>query len=237
RPEHFPPAFEQGMAEQMAEVEAIVSDPEPPTFANTMEALERSGRLLDRVRKVFFTLSSAHTDDAIAAIEAEIAPRLAARDDAILLNRKLFERISRLYETRDELDLDPESRYLIERYHADLVRAGAALEPARQLRLRELNEELYRRSTVFQARLLADTNASAVVVEDRARLEGLADDAVAAAAEAARARGRPGAYVLSLILPTGQPALSSLADRDLRRRLFEASIGRCARGDENDTRE
>ncbi|GAB3424985.1 M3 family metallopeptidase [Flindersiella endophytica] len=232
---HYLPAFEQGMAEQLAEVEAISSDPEPPTFENTLEALERSGQLLGRVSLVFFGRASAHTNPAISEVETEIAPRLAAHRDQIYLDRRLFERISALYANRD--GLDAESSWLVERYHTDFVRAGAQLDDAGQQRLRELNEELSALSTKFKENLLADTNASAVVVDDAAELDGMPDDSIAAAAEAAKDRGLDGKYVLSLILPTAQPPLAFLTNRDVRQRIFEASVARGGRGNEFDTRE
>jgi peptidyl-dipeptidase Dcp len=232
---HYLPAFEQGMAEQLAEVEAIASNQEPPTFENTLAELERSGRLLSRVSLVFFSRASAHTNPAIAEVEAEVAPKLAAHRDAIYLDGRLFERIRTLYESR--ANLDPQASWLAERYHTDFVRAGAQLDEQGQQRLRELNEELSALSTKFKENLLADTNDSAVVVDDVSELDGLPDDAIAAAAEAAKERGLDGKYVLSLILPTAQPPLAFLKNRELRRRIFEASIVRGGRGNEYDNRD
>ncbi|MFC5996243.1 M3 family metallopeptidase [Pseudonocardia hispaniensis] len=233
---HFAPAFEAGMAQQRAEVEAIAANPEPPTFENTVVALERSGQVLTRVSTVFFGRASAHTNPAIDQLQADIAPRLAAHRDAITLDPRLVARIRDLYDRRDSLDLDPESLRLLERYHLDAVRAGAELGEADQRRLRELNAELSTLATAFGTRLLAAMNDSAVAVDDPARLDGLAPDAIAALAAAAAARGREG-YLLTLALPTCQPALASLTDRDLRARLFDASISRGACGNDNDTRD
>ncbi|WP_214365656.1 M3 family metallopeptidase [Pseudonocardia sp. H11422] len=234
--EHYRPAFEQGMAEQRAEVEAIATDPQPATFENTIVELERSERTLQRVSAVFFSRASAHTNPAIERIQGEIAPELAAHRDAIALDPRIFARIRDLYSRRDELGLDPESCRLIERYHTDAVRAGAELGEADQQRLRELNAELSTLSTAFGTRLLAETNDSAVPVDDPARLDGLSPDAISAAASAATARGRDG-YLISLVLPTGQPALASLTDRGLREELFTASVRRGARGNDHDTTE
>ncbi|HLV57368.1 MAG TPA: M3 family metallopeptidase [Natronosporangium sp.] len=234
--DHFLPAFEQGMAEHRAQVEEIAANPEPPTVENTLVALERSGRLLARVLAVFSNLTAADTNPARQQVEQEMAPRLAAHRDAILLDRRLYERVRALYETRDRLDLDPETRWLLERYHTDFVRAGAQLSAAQQDRLRELNQELSSLTTAFGNRLLADTNDLAVEVDDPARLAGLSDDAVAAAAEAARARGLD-THLLTLILPTNQPVLAQLHDRDLRERVHRASVSRGARGNEHDTRD
>jgi peptidyl-dipeptidase Dcp len=234
--EHFLPAYERGMAEQRAEIETIAIDPEPPTFDNTLVALERSGQLLARVRAVFENLAAADTNPTIQQIEQELAPRLAAHRDAIFLDRRLYERVRALYQVRDGLDLDPESRWLLERYHTDFIRSGAQLDSWRQERLRELNQELSSLTTSFGTRLLADTNELAVAVDDPARLAGFSGDAVAAAAEAGRARGEE-THLLTLILPTNQPALASLDDRDLRERIHRASTSRGARGNEHDTGE
>ncbi|MFP5348108.1 MAG: M3 family metallopeptidase, partial [Actinomycetes bacterium] len=237
REEHYRPAFEAGMAEHLTEVEAIASGDEEPTFADTLEALERSGQLLGRVGNVFFNLSGSDSTEGIRAIEAEMAPKLAAHHDAVVLNPKLFARIDALYRRREDLDLDGEQLRLLERYHTDFVRAGAALGEDDQARLRSLNEELSELTTAFSNHLLADTNDSAVHVLDRSELEGLSDDAVAAAELAAKARGLDSGYLITLTLNTGQPVLASLRNRELRRRVHEASVRRGARGNEHDTRE
>jgi peptidyl-dipeptidase Dcp len=236
REEHFLPAFTAGMAEQWAEVEAITADPGPATFENTIVALERSGATLRRVSNVFFTLVGSCSTPGIREIEAEVAPRLAAHADAITLDPVLFTRIEALFAARHDLELDAESLRLLERYHRDAVRGGARLAPAEKDRLKEVNAELSALSTEFGARLLAGANAAAVLVEDAAQLDGLPADTVSAAARAAAERGHEGAYLLTLVLPTGQPALASLTDRGLRERLHKASTGRGA-GGEHDTRD
>lgn len=235
--EHFLPAFEAGMAEHAAEAEAIAANPEPPTFDNTIVALERSGQLLNRVSSVFFNLAASHTNDTLRAVHAEIAPKLAEHFDAIHLNPVLFARIEKLYENRDSLGLDAESAWLLRRYHLDFVRAGAALPEADRQRLRELNAELSSLSTRFSNNLLADTNELAVWVSDREQLAGLSDAEIAAAAEAARERGHESGYLLTLSLPTAQPLLASLENRQLRERVFRASIARGNRGNDNDNTE
>jgi peptidyl-dipeptidase Dcp len=235
RVEHYLPAFRRGMADQRAEVAAIATDAEPPTFENTLVALERSGRLLERVSAVFFNQASSDTNPQVERVQVKIAPELAAHSDAIHLDPALFARVDELHRNRDQLGLDAESLWLLERYHTDFVRAGARLAPADQDRLRALNEELSELSTTFQQHLLADTNASAVVVDDVRDLDGLTDDAVDAAAEAGRARDLDDSYVLTLVLPTDQPALASLTDRALRARLFRASVNRGRNGNEHDT--
>ncbi|WP_246271416.1 M3 family metallopeptidase [Amycolatopsis acididurans] len=232
--EHYAPAFEAGLAEHAAEIEAIAGSAEPPTFDNTIVALERSGRLLGRVSSVFFNLTSSDTNPVLQDLQAEVAPKLAAHHDAIRLDPKLYGRVRELYERREELGLDAESAWLLERVHTDFERAGAGLPEADQRRLRKLNEELSMLSTSFQENLLRDTNDLAVLVDDPAELAGLSADAIASAGEAAAARGEQGRYLLNLSLPTSQPLLASLQNRELRRRLFEASVSRGNRGNDND---
>ncbi|MFJ4098452.1 M3 family metallopeptidase [Amycolatopsis japonica] len=232
--EHFLPAFEAGLAEHAAEIEEIANSAEPPTFENTIVALEKSGRLLSRVSSVFFNLAGSNANDEIQRVQAEMAPRLAAHADAINLNPALFARINSLFERKDELGLDTESLRLLERHHTDVRRAGAGLPEADQKRLRELNEQLSTLSTRFQQNLLKDTNELAVVVDDVAELAGLGEDEIATAAETA---GEEGKYVLKLTLPTAQAALASLEDRALRERIFTASVSRGNRGNESDNNE
>jgi peptidyl-dipeptidase Dcp len=236
REEHYLPAFAAGMAEQRAEVAAIAADPAPPTFENTIEALELSGETLRRVSSVFFTLVSSTSTPGLREIESEIAPQLAAHSDAIRLDPTLFARIVALHDARDGLDLDAEALRLLERYHRDGVRAGAQLAPEQQDRLRELNAQLSALSSDFGNRLLAEANDSAVHVTDVAQLDGLSADAIAAAARAATDRGLEG-YLITLVLPTGQPVLASLTDRALRARVHEASVSRGLRGNDHDSRE
>jgi peptidyl-dipeptidase Dcp len=233
----FEPAMEKGMQEQLAEVDSIANESAPPTFENTIVALERSGRLLDRVTSVFFGLAQANTSDTIQEIQTEMAPRLAAHSDSIHLNEKLFQRIQKIYDARESAGLDSGQRHLVERYHRDFVRAGALLSDADKARLRELNQEESKLSTDFQNRLLAATKSGAVVVKDSSLLAGLSDGDVAAAKAAAKQRGIDDAWVIVLQNTTQQPAQASLENRELRKRLFEASINRAEKGDSNDTRE
>ncbi|MGE3289253.1 MAG: M3 family metallopeptidase [Pseudonocardia sp.] len=237
REEHFRPAFTEAMATHRAEVDAITANPEPATFANTVEALERSGTMLRRVSAVFFTLVSSASTPGIRAIEAEVSPQLAAHRDAIALDPALVARLDDLHARRHELALDAESLRLLEERHRDVVRAGALLDPAGQQRLRALNAELSTLSSEFGNRLLAEANDSAVLVRDPARLDGLPADAVAAAARAATERGHDGAWLLPMVLPTGQPVLASLTDRSLREEIHRASTARNSRGGDHDTRE
>ena len=234
---HYAPAFERGMAEQIAEIEAIASQAEPPTFENTIVPLERSGRLLERVASTFFSLASAHTNDAINEIRNEMAPRLAAHTDRILLHADLFARVRALYDQRESLALDDESRRLVEEYHVDFVRAGARLSDAEKERMQEINAELAALSSRFTQNVLDEVNASAVVVETREELAGLSENRIAAAAAAAAARGLENRYVIPLLNTSGQPALSSLESRGLRERIMRTSLARGSRGGEYDNRE
>lgn len=223
---HFGPALRAGMQQHKAEVAAIVNNPEPPSFDNTLVALERSGQILDRAARVFYALNAADTNDARQALEAEIGPELAAHQDAILLDSALFARIKAVYDQRGELDLDPESAWLLDRSYRDFVNAGAELSDADKQKLKELNQRLSELTTQFSQQLRADTNESAILVDDPAELAGLGADEVAALAKAADAAGEPGKYLISLILPTNQPSLARLQNRDLRRRIYLASIQR-----------
>jgi len=236
RLEHYRPAFDAGVAEQRAEVEAIATSPEPPTFANTIEALERSGRLLERVLMVFWNLSSSMADDAMQELASEINPLFSGHQDGIRLDPRLFARIDAVHAQRHDLGLSAEQVRLVERYHLDHVRAGAGLEEADRDKLRGLNDAISTLTTEFEKRLLAETNAAALHLTDEAEVEGLPEDAVAAAAAAASDRGLEG-WLLTLVLPTIQPALHTLRNRDVRRRLFEAATTRGMKGGDNDTRE
>ncbi|MEU1427227.1 M3 family metallopeptidase [Nocardia sp. NPDC005746] len=224
--EHYLPAFERGMAEQLAEVAGITAGEGAVTFANTVEALELSGQLLGRVSRVFFNVASSDSTERTESIEAEVSPRLAAHEDSILLDGKLFQRIEGLYERREELGLDAEQVRLLERYRLRFVRAGARLDAGQQARLRELNAELASASTLFKKNNLANTNAAALILDRAEQVEGLADAAVAAAAENAAALGHAGAWALSLQNVSNQPVLAELADRDVRERMMAASLGR-----------
>ncbi|MED7950217.1 M3 family metallopeptidase [Kitasatospora sp. NPDC058406] len=226
RPDHYLPAFERGMAEQLAEIAAITADPESPTFDNTLIALERSGALLRRVRGVFDNHSSADTTPEVDRIDAEISPRLAAHRDAVHLDAALFARIEELHGRRHALGLDEESLRLLERRHTAFVRAGARLGAEQQDRLRELNAELAVGASAFRQNVSADSKARALVLDSADQLAGLSPDAVAAAAENGRALGLDGSYVLSLKNFSNQTELSSLTDRSVRERLLAASLGR-----------
>ncbi|HUG99416.1 MAG TPA: M3 family metallopeptidase [Gammaproteobacteria bacterium] len=234
--DHYLPAYEKGMAEELDEIEAIATSTEPPTFENTIVAMERAGAMLDRVHRVFANLNSAHTNPQMQDIQKTVAPQLAAHEDAIFLNGPLFARVEGLYKQRETLGLDAESARLLERYHTDFVRAGARLSDDDKAKLRELNRELASLSTTFAQNVLQETNNSAVLVEDVAELEGMSDNQIAAAAAAARDRGHDGKYLITLQNTSGQPPLVSLANRALRQRIHEASVNRGARDNEHDNR-
>ena len=232
----YQPAIEEGMKRHLVEIEAIANNPEAPTFANTIEPMERSGELLTRAAKVFFDLTQSNTNETLDKVNAVEAPKLAAHQDAIYLNPKLFSRVKALYDQRDSLKLGAEGKYLVERYYLNFVRAGARLSETDKTTLRALNQEESKLETQFHDKVLADTNASAVVVDNVGDLAGLSDGDIAAAAERAKERHLTGKWVLTLQNTTQQPALSSLANRALRQRLLKASVNRGSHGGENDTK-
>ncbi|MGL6289966.1 MAG: dipeptidyl carboxypeptidase II, partial [Silanimonas sp.] len=205
--EHFKPAFEEGMAQQIAEVRAIADSTEAPTFENTIVALEKSGATLTRVAAVFFSLTGSNTNDTLQAVQAEMAPKLAAHQDDIALDATLFARVKTLHDARDSLDLDAESARLLERTYQGFVRAGAQLDDAGKTRLREINARESTLTTEFGDKLLAATNANAVAVDSVDALKGFSESDIAAAAEAAKARKLEGQWVITLQNTTRQPAL------------------------------
>lgn len=234
--EHFVPAFERGMAEQMTEIMAIASNPEAASFENTIVAMERSGQLLDRSQRDFFNLVSAHTNDALNAIETEMAPKFSSHNDSIVLNPDVFARVAELYGARESLGLDAESLRLVERYYIDFKLAGAQLSPDEKARLREINSELAELGTAFSQNVLNEVNASAVVVDAREELVGLSESEIASAAAEAVSRHLDGKFVLTLQNTTLQPVLTSLENRALRQRIQEVSAARGSRGNEFDNR-
>ena len=232
----YGPALEEGMKRQIAEIDAIANDPAPPTFENTLVAMERTGELLTRVAKVFFNLTQSNTNDAMQKVRAEEAPKLAAHQDAIFLNPKLYARVKAVYEKRASLGLDPESAYLLERYHRQFIRAGAELPASQQPKLRALNEEEARLTTKYADMLLADTKGSSIVISDKAELAGLSEADTASAAQRAKERGLEGKWVLDLQNTTQQPVLASLTNRAVRQRILAASEARCDHGGPNDAK-
>jgi peptidyl-dipeptidase Dcp len=234
--EYFVPAIEAGMREQLKEVETIAENSEQPTFDNTVVALERTGRLLDRAQRTFSNLNACDTNPTRQKIDKEIAPKLAAHRDEIFLNPKLFARVQALYEKRDQLGLDPESAYLLERYYKDFVRAGAKLSLPDKEKLKEINAELARLQTDFAQNVLKERNASSVVVDKKEELAGLTDDQMKGLINAAKAEHKDGKFVIQLQNTSGQPLLGSLQNRPLRERIMQASLARNSKGGEFDTR-
>jgi len=232
--EHYRPAFDAGMEEQLAEIAAITGNTEDPTFENTFIPLEKSGQTLERVAHVFYNKSSSDSNDFTNALEEEIAPLLAAHSDAIKLDATLYARIVAVHANRDALD--PESKYLVERYYAEYTIAGAGLDEAEKQKLRDYNQKLSTLTTRFEKNLLADTNELAVVIDTAEELDGLGAGELSAAAEAAKERGLDGKYLVTLVLPTGHPYLDALTNRDVRKRIMEASRSRGIRGGANDNR-
>ncbi len=233
--EHYLPAFYAGCEEQIAEVEAILASGEP-TFENTLVALEKSGQTLMRMLNVFFNKSSSDTNDAIDAIEEEIAPKLAAHSDAIRLNPALFSRIKSIYDKRASLNLNEEDLNLVEKYHTDFLHAGAHLTEEQRDVLKGLNEKLSMLETQFSKNVLADTNDLAVIVEDVAELDGLSANEIAACAAAAQDRGLEGKYLIGAVNYSGNPLLASLTNRNLRQRVMQASLEKANRNNSNDTK-
>jgi len=234
--EHYAPAFEQGMAENLKEVDAIANSPEKPTFDNTIVALERSGELLSRVGTIFFSLSGANTNPEMQKLQRTLSPKLAAHNDAIRLNPALFARIDALYAARDTLGLDAESSRLLWRYYKDFVRAGAKLPPADQAKLKVLNGELATLGTTFTQNTLKEVAASSVYFDTREELAGLSDAEIATAADLAKKDGHEGKFEIRLVNTTGQPPLTNLTSHATREKIMAASLARGSRGGEFDTR-
>lgn len=234
--EHFVPAFEFGMAEELREVESVATNSAAPTFENTIVALERRGETLNRAQRAFSILKSSLTNPAIEKIDAEMSPRFAAHEDAIKLNHALFTRVQALHERRASLGLDAESLRLLERYYKDFVRAGAQLPESAKSVLKAINADLASLSTQFGQNLLKETNASAVLVDTREELAGLDEAAITAAATAAASAGHSGKFLIRLTNTSGQPPLAELTNRAVREKIMAASLARGSRGGEFDNR-
>jgi peptidyl-dipeptidase Dcp len=234
--EHFAPAIEAGMREQLKEVEAVANNSEKPTFDNTIVALERTGRLLDRAQRTFSNLNACNTNPTLQKIDKEMAPKLAAHRDEIFLNPTLFARVQQLYDNRDNLGLDPESAYLLERYYKDFVRAGARLSDADKEKLKKINTKLATLQTQFEQNVLKEKNASSVVVDRKEDLHGLSDNQMASVTAAAKAEHKEDKFVIQMQNTTGQPLLGSLQNRQLRERIAQTSLARDSHGGEFDTR-
>ena len=234
RDEHYLPGFYAGIAAQKAEIDFINSQPEV-TFENTIVALEKSGQILTRVANVFYNKSSSDTSEVIDAIEAEIAPKLAAHADSIKLDPTLFSRIKTLVTKSSALN--PEDSWVLKKYYEDFIQAGADLDPKKRERVKEINEELSTLETKFAKNLLADTNDLAVMVDDEKELEGLSPHQIAACKAAAEARGHADKWLIGMVNFSGHPLLGSLSNRALREEIMKNSLRKGARANANDTRD
>ncbi|HEX3755708.1 MAG TPA: M3 family metallopeptidase [Rhizomicrobium sp.] len=232
----YAPAFDEGMKQQRAEIDAIASNSAAPTFDNTIAGMEKSGRMLDRVTNAFFGVVQANTDPALDKVQADEAPKLAAHQDAIYLNATLFARVKAIYAARASLKLDPEQQQLLKIYYRQFVHAGANLPPADKAKLREINKRDATLETEFQQKLLAATKAGALVLDDKRELGGLGNEEIANATHEAQIRKLNGKYVIPLQNTTQQPQLVSLSDRAVREKLFDARWTATEKGDKDDTR-
>jgi peptidyl-dipeptidase Dcp len=232
----YQPAIEAGMVEEIREMDAIAQNPAAPTFDNTIIEMEKTGQLLKRALDAFHAVSEANTNPTLQAVKTELAPKLAAHDDAIRLNEKLFRRVEAVFQKRDSLHLDPESLRLVEVVYDRFIHAGANLTETNKARLKQLNEEASSLSDAFTTKLLDATKDAGYQTADQSALSGLSESQIAAAAQAAHDRGVTG-YVIALQNTTQQPALGSLTERATRTAIFQSSWMRAERGNVNDTRD
>jgi peptidyl-dipeptidase Dcp len=233
---HYRPAFDEGMARQKKEVEAIAASADAPSFANTVEALERTGELLTKVNNVFYALTDNNTNEELQKIEAEVAPILAKHDDDISLNDRLFRRVEAVWKEKDKQVLNPEQGRLMEKTYKAFVRNGAALDDAKKAELRKINEELAVLTVKFGENVLKEDNNFMLVLDKQDELAGLPQDVVTAAAEAAKAKGLAGKWVFTLHKPSCIPFFQYSARRDLREKLFRAFISRGDNANEFDNK-
>jgi peptidyl-dipeptidase Dcp len=233
----YMPAFDEGMKQQMAEIDRIAENPEPPTFENTIVAIETSGRMLDRVSETFNAIVQANTSDTLDNTQTVEAPKLAAHQDAIFLNAKLFARVKAVYQSNGKKHLDPESRKLLEYYYRQFLHAGANLPEADKAKLREINKKDATLEAAFQQKLVAAAKAGALIVDNQSLLTSLTPGEIAAAAHDAETRGLTNRFLIPLQNTTQQPSLTGLSDRATREQLFDNSWTRAEKGDTNDTRQ
>lgn len=236
KPEHFVPAFEEGMKRHLAEIDAIVNNPAEPTFENTIAAQDRSGELLGEVASVFYSLNSANTNDEIQRINREMSPKLSAHSDAIRLNRKLFERVKAVYDKRAELNLTPAQTYLLEHMYKGYVRSGALLNEADQSKLKELNQRLSKLRVQFSQNLLGETNDFKLVIENKADLDGLPEAVIKTASETAAKAGLEGKWVFTTHKPSMIPFITYAKNRVLRKKLYMAYTLRGNNGNDRDNK-
>ena len=224
--EHIIPAFKEGMAKQNGEIEAIVKNTEPPTFENTVVAMDRSGELLTNVRSVFYNLTSANTNKEIQAISKEVAPLLSAHRDNISLNEKLFERVKTVYEQKDELDLTTEQFTLLDKTYKNFVRGGANLQDEQKEKFKKINEELSVLTVEFDDNLLAETNSFQLIIENEEDLAGLPDFVVDMGAADAKAAELEGKWLFTFQKPSLIPFIQYADKRELREKIFKGYINR-----------
>lgn len=234
--EHYVPAFEKGMQEHSNEIDAIANNPEPATFANTIDALDASGELLERVQGVFYNLLSAKTSDELQAVAKEMSPKLSKHSDDILMNKALFERIKAIYDKRASLELTGEQQTVLEKTYQDFVRNGALLDDQQQARLREINEKLSLLSLTFGENVLKEVNRFELVIDNEAELDGLPQGVIKTAAETAKERGHEGKWVFTISKPSLIPFLQYSTQRDLREKMFKAYIDQGDHGDKLDNK-
>ena len=232
----YAPGFAAGIKEQQAEIDAIAGNKAAPTFENTIAAMEKSGRMLDRVSGTFFNVQQANTDPALDKVQSDVAPLLAAHQDAIYLNAKLFARVKAIYAARAGLKLDPEALQLVGIYYRQFLHAGANLSDADKATLRGINKRDASLEAGFEQKLVGATKAGALVLDNKAQLAGFTDDQIATAAREAASRGMKGKFIIPLQNTTQQPLLVSLANRDTREKLFNARWSATEKTDKNDTR-
>lgn len=237
KPEHYKPAFEQGMKEQIAEIEAIVNNPEAPTFENTIVALDQSGQLLNKVSYVFFGQTNANTNDSLQALSREMSPLLSKHSDDITMNAGLFARVKAVRESADTANLDKEQMKLLDETYKDFVRNGANLDAEKQEQLRKLNTEISSLQVQFGQNMLAETNAFRLVVDKKEDLAGLPANLIASAAETAKADSMEGKWVFTLHNPSIMPFLQYAENRELREKILMGYLNRGNNGNENDNKE
>ena len=234
---HYKPALLKGMEEQTKEVEAIVSNPEEPTFENTIVALDQCGQLLQKAMYAVSGQSSVNTNDEIQELEREIYPMLSKHSDDISLNPALFARVKAVYENQAKFNLDKEQKKLLEETYKGFVRGGANLSEADQAKLRELNSEISMLQLTFGQNVLKETNAFQLVIDNEADLAGLPEDVKVKAAETAKEMGKEGKWIFTLHNPSVMPFLQYADNRELRKQIFEAYINRGNNNNENDNKE
>lgn len=234
--EHFEPAFTEGIKQGREEIENIANNSEAPTFANTIEAMDKSGKLLSKVSNVFFNLSGSDTNDSIQALSKRLAPELTKYEADINLNEKLFQRIKSLYEQKEQLNLNVEENTLLEKTYKGFVRGGADLDAEKKTKLREIDEKLSLLTLEFGENLLAENNAFEMVIEDEKDLAGLPESVKAAAAETAKEKGQEGKWIFTLDKPSMIPFLQYAENRELRKKIYMGYVGRGNNNNEYDNK-